>query len=88
MTHVNNPTDDLQRVTYPRCLPPRIQYLLSRRTHVTGYRYTFDFASIPTVTYATGGKNIPSSLSTRFKRDPTIPSAFLLLGNRQNHPSR
>lgn len=34
MTHVNNPTDDLQRVTYPRCLPPRIHYLLSRHTYV------------------------------------------------------
>lgn len=45
MTRVNNPTDDLQRVTYPRCLPPRIHYLLSRHTYVRN-RLRTPFVSI------------------------------------------
>lgn len=79
MTRVNNPTDDLQRVTYPRCLPPRIHYLLSRHTYVR----TFRFDSISTSRIYRGAtKNSndhPLEGKDSFKRPesgPTILRSF------------
>lgn len=57
MTHVNNPTDDLQRVTYPRCLPPRIHYLLSRHTYVRNRLRTPFISILSLVSIATKNSN-------------------------------
>lgn len=84
MTHVNNPTDDLQRVTYPRCLPPRIHYLLSRHTYVRN-RLRTPFISISSIlSLYLSRRKIPTIILSKERTEsgPTILPSFSSPRNR------